>query len=102
MTDYTELVESLRHCAIDRNCQACEYDTTRHCVDHLKTDAADAIEALLPKRGEWISYEFNTNGTWHKCSVCGVAYQYKDAPNSGWWINHKYCPNCGAKMEVQE
>lgn len=56
----------------------------------------------MPKRGEWVPYEFNTNGTWHKCSVCGVAYKYKDAPNSGWWINHKYCPNCGAKMEVQD
>lgn len=58
MTDYTKLVESLRHCAIDRNCQACEYDTTRHCVDHLKTDAADAIEELQDKvveLEEWLN-----------------------------------------------
>ena len=112
-------------------CAGCPYypDITG-CMDRLHTDAAAAIEALQaevgqwkaavkgqedgikvlqaeverlePKRGEWVPYEFNTNGTWHKCSVCGVAYQYKDAPNSGWWINHKYCPNCGAKMEVQD
>lgn len=70
--------------------------------DWVKTLVHEELKQQLPKRGKWLPYEFNTNGTWHKCSVCGVAYQYKDAPNSGWWINHNYCPNCGAKMEVQD
>lgn len=109
MTDYTELIRSLRcENTGDDECGSsdCTYWSGLGCMDgQLMEDAAAAIEALqaqLPKRGKWIPYEFNTNGTWHKCSVCGVAYQYKDAPKSGWWINHKYCPNCGAKMEVQD
>lgn len=128
-SNYAQLVKALRYCADGSrmDCSDCEYEPHYDCTERLKKDAAAAIEALqkdlttiqkcyeiadttvdkvakqLPKLGEWIPYEFNTNGTWHKCSVCGVAYQYKDAPNSGWWINHKYCPNCGAKMmEVQD
>lgn len=116
--NYEELVKALRVCnRIDHvgNCNECYYGSpdapppkqyVNGCKRSMCEDAAAAIEALqaqLPKRGEWLPYEFNTNGTWHKCSVCGVAYQYKDAPNSGWWINHNYCPNCGAKMtEVQD
>lgn len=51
MTDYTELVKDLR-------------DTERICRDRMDgqvmLDAADAIEALqaeLPKRGEWNNHE---------------------------------------------
>lgn len=110
MTDYTELVKALRYCISTPNgvinCKGCPYfGSGIDCQNDIHADAAAAIEALqaqLPKRGKWLPYEFNANGIWHTCSVCGVAYQYKDAPNSGWWINHKYCPNCGAKMEVQD
>lgn len=59
------------------------------------------LEAQMPKEGEWIPFEFCTDGTWHKCSVCGVAYRYKD-PDKDRGITlvskHNYCPNCGARM----
>ena len=121
MTDYTELVEALRHCVSDEKgvtkCAGCPYypDITG-CMDRLHTDAAAAIEALEteiresmqkcaecgdrmvePKRGKWI---LQASGQDCKCSACGA-----------YWIpfgdeyDYKFCPNCGAdmrKMEVQE
>ena len=65
------------------------------------TDAADAIEALLPKRGVWIvTVETSDDGavSHHiNCSVCGF---YWREPKHGKVF--KRCPNCGAEMEVQE
>ena len=100
------------------------------CEDEMMRDAADAIEALqaeqkktvtqifgeeqqeweeyctglmnrikelkaqLLKRGEWV---LQASGQDCKCSVC-----------ESYWIpfgdeyDYKFCPNCGAKMEVQD
>ena len=103
MTDYTELIHALRYCA-DRNrpdCSVCEYEAYGDCDDKIKRDAAAAIEALQaeverlePKRGEWI---LQASGQDCKCSAC-----------ESYWIpfgdeyDYKFCPNCGAKMEVQD
>lgn len=93
MTDYSELVEALRD---EDNCNVLSY------ID----DAADAIEALqaeliriykqLPKRGEWEPVP-DPEGRPYKyvCSNCHRFHVNEDE-----WYG--YCPNCGAKMEVQE
>lgn len=48
-----------------------------------------AIEALEqePKRGKWITTEYDTI----KCGECGIVYSSALYPR-------KYCPNCGADM----
>ena len=122
MTDYTELVKALRCCAgfiENPSCAKCAYVDSTKCKLEMMTDAAAAIEALiadvekkesritglgnrifalekqLPKRGEWIykpKDAIEMMFTLPKCSVCG--HESSDANN--------YCPNCGAKMEVQE
>lgn len=120
--NYHDLVESARHCAGDGNCQACEYDTTLNCIRHLISDAAAAIEALLkenkeliedrpemveadghwewrkpngevllPKRGKWYEELFDGDKK-YQCSNC----------LTHWDVETRYCPFCGAKMEVQE
>ena len=79
-------------------------------LEYIRNAPIRPIEPIrieqLSKRGKWLPYEFCTDGTWHKCSVCGVAYRYKDPDEKRGIelvINHKYCPNCGAKMmEVQD
>ena len=38
-----------------------------------------------PKTGHWIDFK-----EWYECSECGESHSYC----------HKYCPYCGAKMEV--
>ena len=101
MTDYTELVKALRGKFI-------AYDVTgNHNSAQLYKDAADAIEALqaqLPKRGEWVEDTTTYAGPGlsnYKCSLCGKicgtwrrGLKPSELPN--------WCGNCGAKMEVQE
>ena len=53
---------------------------------------------IQQKTGRWIEVTDKTdrlgNGIWyHKCSIC-------ENEDSGWG-EYKYCPNCGAKMEVE-
>ena len=57
---------------------------------------AMAIEALQERKtGKW-EY-FNLLRT---CSVCRNTTGEKDDFND--WLPNKYCPNCGAKMEVDD
>ena len=85
MSDYKALVADLR-------------DADQANWKRLSLDAAAAIEDLqaqLPKRGEWIYHPkdaIEMMFTLPKCSICG--HESSDALN--------YCPNCGAKIEVQE
>jgi DNA-directed RNA polymerase subunit RPC12/RpoP len=68
-------------------------------------DAADAIEALqaqLPKLGEWVElgYQPNVHETRYRCSLCGR--QVLILSGSGELLKtYPYC-HCGAKMEVQD
>lgn len=111
MTDYTELVKALRVCGSIRygiRCISCPYNG-KGCHAKLCTDAAAAIEALqaeLPKRGEWVhGREIGKEWAydhwiiyyedWH-CSNCKVVFEQDEKPK------YNYCPNCGAKMEVQD
>lgn len=83
MTDYTKLVEALRSAS-----------TVSTAWEKLMLDAADAIEALqadVPKRGEWELIDGAEPMRWG-CSRC----KYLS------WETSNYCPRCGAKMEVQE
>lgn len=97
MIEYKELVEELR-------------DADQANWKRLSLDAAAAIEALqaqLPKRGEWIEDATTYAGPGlsnYKCSLCGkicgtwrMGLKPSELPN--------WCGNCGAdmrKMEVQE
>ena len=104
MSDYTELVNALRHCVDpDTPCDGCPRSGNNGlCADMLYRDAAAAIEELQdevkrlePKLGEWKYIVYHNGCTPDEdivCSVCG---------KSG-CDNWNYCPNCGAKMEVHE
>lgn len=103
MTDYSERVKALRVCGSIRygiRCISCPYNGNG-CHEKLCTDAADAIEALqaqLPKRGEWIVKGANRID----CSVCGHSICFASVLSKGSLTGYNYCPRCGAKMEVQE
>jgi hypothetical protein len=63
----------------------------------LMTDAADAIEALqaqLPKQGEWLIHSTGGSMATKKCPFCGSeswqSKEYAKVP--------KYCQNCGAHL----
>ena len=109
MTDYTELVKALRGCKdIDycKDCPRMEDGYTETC--NIKDDAADAIEALqaqLPKRGEWVEENRRPRSSQFVCSECHrTAYDPQPTRDKAWRkrCRYAYCPNCGAKMEVQD
>lgn len=105
MIDYTELVKALR-CKRD-DCEGCDLafldnDEGWICQYAAKDDdAADAIEALqaqMPKRGEWVRKEDElTHSYWYECSECGYRPHRENYPYLS-----DFCPNCGAKMEVRD
>lgn len=50
------------------------------------------------KTGKWINHKDE-----HQCSICGEVV-IADVYDGEWGSNgiYEYCPNCGAKMEVEE
>ena len=60
----------------------------RRCIDAIP--AADAAEV---RHGRWIKDEFGS-----RCGACGL-YAYRDKFDEPW--ESPYCPNCGARMEVE-
>lgn len=53
----------------------------------------------LPKRGEWKPFDLTYGRSIYSCSVCEQA---TEVPMCMEKPMYAYCPNCGAKMEVQE
>lgn len=60
-----------------------------------------AIYALKQqKTGRWIEQEGYDGDTYYDCSECGESFCLIDGTPTDNLYN--YCPNCGAKMEVEE
>lgn len=61
----------------------------------------EELQAQLPKRGEWKATEMYMTD---ECTACGFLMNWEDVP--AWLFDMPHfkdrCPNCGAKMEVQE
>ena len=99
MTDYTKLVVALR---------VEPFEVESEGLAKVMNDAADAIEALqaqLPKRGEWVEENRRPRSSQFVCSECHrTAYDPQPTRDKAWKkrCRYAYCPNCGAKMEVQD
>ena len=65
----------------------CEGDQNILLVDQ------DGNQIKTLQRGRWIAQE-DYPGEYAKCSLCGCRCQ-------GYVPNYKYCPNCGAKMDLE-
>lgn len=78
-------------------------DTEHHYNEVMKRiEALDmAIKALEQQStrptGRWIEKEDYNLDTYYECSECGADYCIE-----GDILIHKYCPNCGAKMNGVE
>lgn len=79
------------------------YELPDGCNNSLYGDVMKVIEDAPLIEAEPVRYGYweNANGrpkTYiRKCSVCG-----KEAYFCGRWCSYKFCPNCGAKMRLEE
>ena len=103
MSDYKEQANSLREHAdlIETSIELYGPSATRLLVYDLRNAAAtiESLQAQLPKRGKW-EREMDVNDEpFYQCSVCGECFDFnRDSTHEVF----KYCPDCGAKMEVQD
>lgn len=78
-------------------------------VRYSREDAAncirymDAYDVAPVRHGRWISWEeagnFVPSPDRHECSVCHDAAQVL---TNGFELLSDYCPNCGAKMDLED
>ena len=71
------------------------YYLKKRVVDFSDINVAPTVEAEPVRHGHWISVGMGFD--WHyECSQCGYVdgYAFND--------RHKYCPNCGAKMDAMD
>lgn len=67
-----------------------------------------SLPPAKPKCGKWIDIETEINKNFGKhyfvCSECSRSASYFIGGSENWWNTEKpnYCPNCGARMEVEE
>lgn len=66
---------------------------TKNQEENARRELAE-LPSVTPKQkaGKWIDVNSLESSLWHACTECGETEFY--ATN--------YCPNCGAKMEVEE
>ena len=70
-------------------CKACWVDDT---LDYIDSEPAADVEPV--RHGRWIEKEKYTFGIMYDCSLC----ENRILDNGHPW---NYCPNCGAKMDIQ-
>ena len=63
--------------------------------------SAQNVPSAEPERkmGKWIEKEGYDGDVYYDCSVCGNSWTTIDG--TPWDNGMNYCPNCGARMEVQ-
>ena len=57
-------------------------------------DAQPIVDAKPITHGQWKPTQFPFMNECADCSICGY--------RTVWGVNHKFCPACGAKMDLEE
>lgn len=94
MSDYIsrEAAIELLHYNADERCSAVV-------SDFEEIPAAD-VEPV--RHGQWGRTDDDWNSlTTFQCSVCGEEYCF-ECDEDILTLNYKYCPNCGAKMDLED
>ena len=96
MNDNFERLDLIRRLSEIRSYYNCFNEKERK-VYHTLSEAIEALQEQ--KMGKWISQV----GGGYCCSKCGrYALHDIDGKFALLFTKSKYCPNCGAKMEVQD
>ncbi len=72
--------------------------TLQKCYEIADT-TVDEVLKQLPKRGKWKPFDLTYGRSIYFCSVCEQATEVPVCMEKPMYA---YCPNCGAKMEVQD
>ena len=69
--------------------------------DNKIIEAVEQLPPIQPKRGKWIRTGNGSLYDHYECSECGKAPKWECMGDNRWKIAFTgFCPNCGAKMEV--
>lgn len=98
MAEYIEreaLEEYLYGGKFQECCTGCD-EPGEGCIECIvdEIDSFSAADVAPVRRGRWLEAGCFDIGFW-QCSCCGFLSEAIAAPKL-----YKYCPNCGAKMEV--
>ena len=52
------------------------------------------------KKGKWLEQDDGWGGVYYDCSICGESWTLIDG--TPWENGMKFCPHCGAEMEVEK
>ena len=95
MTDYTDLVKSLRRCSKAARCRGCKYYAQRDekdCHEILLTEAADVIEKLCAGEDDGFIVEtslYNEEETHENCTVVIWRNSVTGKESVWWWENER-------------
>lgn len=84
-----QMEETVCHCNVKENAEL---------IARILDDDVDGKVFELPKHGEWDELEDRNERKYSHC--CSVCHRFNIA--EGEIELYNYCPNCGAKMEVQD
>ena len=94
-----KLSDAIKYGNKDKEQQHWSYSTLMMYEVSDEIDAAPTVDAVPVVHGEWIPFEeqcFFTIFDGIQCSVCGSKHNTELARE------YKYCPNCGAKMDLED
>ena len=67
----------------------------------IENEVINKLPPIQPKRGRWIRTGSGSLYDHYECSECGKAPKWDCMGDNRWKIAFTdFCPNCGAKMEV--
>ena len=88
-----QAIDALRGYLVEKRCPD---DGTLTCR-LIENEVINKLPSAEPKRGRWIKLDMHRGMADHKCTACE---QECYVPTCMGEPMYAYCPNCGAKMEV--
>lgn len=102
LKDYCDQFKNCEDCLFGKEYLVCPFKSSINPCDWI-FDPCDWIceEEGMTRHGKWMPVEPDSRGFTFRftCSVCGGYTTYYEDANG---CDYDYCPNCGAKMDLEE